>query len=82
MYVKWNSLLSEGFHVTNGVRQGSVLSPYLFCVYMDELSNRVNTIYAGCLIGDSRVNHLIYADDIVLIAPAASGMKDLLRVTL
>ncbi len=32
------------FHVTNGVRQGGILSPFLFNVYMDELSNRLN----GC----------------------------------
>ena len=34
MYVKWGSTLSSKFQVTNGVRQGGVLSPLLFNVYV------------------------------------------------
>ena len=37
LQVKWNNHISYKFNVTNGVRQGGVLSPYLFSVYMDEL---------------------------------------------
>jgi hypothetical protein len=37
MKVRWDSCLSWGFNVSNGVRQGGVLSPYLFAVYLDEL---------------------------------------------
>ena len=32
MYVRWNNVISSGFKVTNGVRQGGILSPYLLCV--------------------------------------------------
>ena len=32
MYVRWAGVLSHGFHVSNGVRQGGILSPYLFNV--------------------------------------------------
>ena len=32
MYVRWSGILSRGFHVANGVRQGGILSPYLFNV--------------------------------------------------
>ncbi len=32
--VKWNKEVSEYFYVSNGVRQGSVLSPYLFSIYI------------------------------------------------
>ena len=31
-HVLWGNHLTEGFHVTNGVRQGGILSPYLFNV--------------------------------------------------
>ena len=35
--VKWANELSVEFSVTNGVKQGGVISPLLFCVYMDGL---------------------------------------------
>ena len=34
MSVRWGNSLSDSFKVTNGVRQGSVLSPVLFSVYL------------------------------------------------
>ena len=70
--------MSSGFKVTNGVRQGGILSPYLFCVYADELSRMLNNVIAGCFVGASLVNHLMYADDLVLLAPSAAGLSLLL----
>ncbi|ELU11641.1 hypothetical protein CAPTEDRAFT_70193, partial [Capitella teleta] len=37
MKVKWNVYITEGFNCFNGVKQGCVLSPILFCIYVDEL---------------------------------------------
>jgi len=51
------------FTVTNGVRQGGVLSPYLFAVYLDELSIQVGSARVGCTVGNMVVNHLMFADD-------------------
>ena len=58
--------MSDSVSVTNGVRQGGILSPYLFCVYMDDLSKKINNVNAGCIIGATLINHLMYADDLVL----------------
>ena len=41
--IKWGKHFSELFHVSNGVRQGGVLSPYLFAVYLDDLSNELKS---------------------------------------
>ena len=80
MCVRWGGTISDKFCVSNGVRQGSVLSPFLFNVYMDGLSCSLNTYPTGCYIGDSLVNHLMYADDLVLICPSATGLCSLLQL--
>ena len=45
--------MSSGFKVSNGVRQCGIVSPYLFCVYADELSRILNYVNAGCFVGAS-----------------------------
>ena len=35
--VRWNSAHSSFFGVVNGLKQGGMLSPDLFCVYTDDL---------------------------------------------
>ena len=64
MRVRWANYVSEAFTVSNGVRQGGVLSPYLFSVYMDGLSDMLNNTDAGCCIGNLTLNRLMYADDL------------------
>ena len=72
--------MSDSFSVTNGVCQGGILSLYLFCVYMDGLNNNLNNVNAGCIIGAALINHLMYADDLVLLAPLFMGLSMLLSV--
>ena len=55
-----------------------MLSPYLFNVYMDDLSQSLNCCKTGCLSGEIMINHLIYADDLVLLSPSATGLRELL----
>ena len=46
--VRWNDMLSEYFVVRQGVRQGGVLSPFLFNVYVDDLLNELEMNGIGC----------------------------------
>ena len=78
MCVKWNHSRSNYFSVTNGVRQGSLLSPALFNVYLDKISQRLNTVNSGCCQANHIINHLIFADDMCLFAPSAKGLQRLL----
>ena len=75
MKVQWGSSLSNGFSVSNGVRQGGVLSPYLFAVYLDGLLEELSNSGVGCYWGSSFVGALAYADDVVLLAPCASALR-------
>ena len=79
MFVKWGNVMSSAFTVNNCVRQCGVLLPYLFNVYMDGLSEMLNTCQTGCYSGVSKVNHLMYADDLVLLFPCKIGLSRLLK---
>jgi len=59
---------------------GSSCSPVLFCIYIDNLLVKLLKSGFGCYIGNTFVGALAYADDIVLVAPSASGMHRLLSM--
>ena len=67
--VRWNSIFSQFFKLNFGVRQGSVLSPYLFAVYIDDIIKSFSF--------DERIFIIIYADDIILIAPSLTKLQSL-----
>ena len=50
--VRWGSFVSESFCVSNGVQQGSVLSPFLFAVYLDGLLSELSDSGVGCYWGN------------------------------
>jgi hypothetical protein len=78
--VRWGDFVSDEFFVSNGVRQGGVLSPVLFNVYVDSLSQDLISTGIGCCIGKTNCNHLFYADDLVLLSPSEKGLQKLVDV--
>ena len=80
MHVSWNGTESRSFSCSNGVKQGGVLSPLLFCVYVDELLVRLQSLNCGCYIGNSFVGAFGYADDLSLLAPSLVAAKLMLSV--
>ena len=78
--VRWGSIYSEPFTVSNGVRQGGILSPLFFNLYMDDLSSKLNKCRVGCCFDNRVINHLMYADDLVVFAPSVVAINKLLRI--
>ena len=68
------------FTILNGVRQGGILSPKIVVLYMNRLTDKLSKSYAGCYIYDKCINHIMYADDICLMAPTGTAMQNLLDV--
>ena len=80
MRVHSGDSLSDPFNVSNGVRQGSILSPLLFAVYLDDLLVELRESGVGCYWGSMFAGAFAYADDIVLLAPCASAMRTMLSI--
>ena len=57
-FVRWNNCVSAPFNVLNAVRQGGILSPFLFNVFMDNLSIALKDSNAGCFFDNVCFNHL------------------------
>ena len=57
-------MLSTTFKVTNDVREGGILSPYLSNVCVDELSKQLKMCNVGCSMNGHLINHIMFADDL------------------
>jgi hypothetical protein len=78
--IRWGSQISNPFLVSNGVRQGGILSPLLFNVYMDNLSEQLIQSNIGCKYNGLITNHFMYADDAVVCAPSPYSLQKLLII--
>ncbi|CAL5362434.1 unnamed protein product [Camellia sinensis] len=75
--VLWNGEILEGIKNERGLRQGDPLSPYLFVLCMERLSNMINSKvnsgqWQGIKAGRNSppISHLFFADDLILFATA------------
>lgn len=78
--VRYNNRYSVSFPVGNGVRQGGVVSPLMFTVYMDILLSLLEKEGAGCHIDSTFFGAVCYADDITLTAPSLSSLRRMLSI--
>lgn len=72
--VVWKGTSSNFSFLEEGVRQGGILSPFLFKFYIDDLIRDITAMEEGCMLGISRINIVVYADDIVLITSSLDEM--------
>jgi hypothetical protein len=63
--VLWNAIFSCEFPVKNGVKQGGIISPILFCIYFDDVLCRLQRAGLGCFIGHLFVGALAYTQTIL-----------------
>ncbi|XP_060597913.1 uncharacterized protein LOC132751716 [Ruditapes philippinarum] len=77
--VRINSKHTEWFTVKSGLRQGCILSPLLFNLYINDLAVYLKSLDIGIDYGSDKICMLLYADDIVLLAKDEKDLQCLLN---
>lgn len=72
-----NGKKSRPFGIKAGLLQGSVLSPFLYSIFIDDLANEL-TKHAQVSLGSLKLNCTMYADDIAIFAKSAQVLQLLL----
>ena len=78
--VRWNSAISQPFAVKLGVRQGRVLSPSMYNVIINVIIVNLKLLDVGCHVDGVSLGCLLYADDIILLAPSVQGLQIMLNL--
>ena len=78
--VKVNNDLTDWFEIQNGVKQGCILSPTLFSMFINDLAEDINTAELGVQCKENMVSSLLFADDLVILAENEVNLQGLLNI--
>ena len=71
---------SEVFDVPTGTKQGGILSPSFFALYMHDLIDKLKRSGYGAYVIQACISCIFFADDIVLLSPSRHGLQELLDI--
>jgi hypothetical protein len=63
-----------------GVRQGGVLSPIFYSLYVDDLISELVHSGVGCYMDEIFLSCFLYADDMAIVAPSMRALQNLLNI--
>ena len=78
--VRWGSVVSDNFLIKMVFDRVESCHPCFFNIYMDCLSEYLCNTQIGYNVGGVMINHLMYADDLVIISPSVKGLQRLLDI--
>ena len=71
-----NDFMSQSLQVEKGVKQGCVLSPTLFNIFINDLKDYLDKVnMEPPILNSTPINSLFYADDLVLISTSKKGLQ-------
>ena len=56
LFVEWGNVRSSSFSMKNGIRQGSIPSPYLFNLHVDDANEQLSEAKLGFCMGQKAMN--------------------------
>ena len=78
--IRINGKFTKEFQSVKGVKQGGVLSPILFSLFINEMITEIKKSSLGTKLKDTLIAILFYADDIVLIAEKEHDLQKMLDI--
>ena len=75
---EWEGIVIDEVKSERGLRQGCTLSPLLFTLIMEELTQRVKKVGVGVKINQEKLCILVFADDVILLAESMGDLQKLL----
>ena len=76
-----NEERTEFFQILLGLRQGCILSPLLFDLFINDLVEEIRRSGLGVQVGNDKIGILLFADDIVLTAESEEDLQILMDIT-
>ncbi len=80
--VRVNGIVSEKFEVQQSVRQGGVISPWLYLIYVNDLIVQLRKSDLGADIGSTYAGSPFHADDIALLSLTQDGLQNMMNICL
>ena len=72
--------MTDWFQVESGLKQGCLISPLLFSLYLNDFCDNAHNINVGVPVGEELISVLLYADDTCLIAKSETDLQRMLNV--